>query len=94
MSMLLRRGQAHGRGSATGIAADGQSKALRSPTGTLGPMARGLSSQHLWEQAPRLLAAKPCFPRLRPAATLDEASNLPRHLASIKPAPFKRRRPH
>ena len=33
-----------------------------SPSGTLCPKARGLSPQHIWEQAPCVFAAWPCFP--------------------------------
>ena len=42
--------------------ADGSSVAVfRSPSGTLCPKARGLSPQHIWEQAPCVFAAWPCF---------------------------------
>merc|ERR1740138_291590 len=38
-----------------------QTRATWHPTGTLCHMARGLSPQRKWEQAPRVCAAKPCF---------------------------------
>ena len=42
--------------------ADGSSaKVFRSPSGTFCPKARGLSPQHIWEQAPCVFAAWPCF---------------------------------
>ena len=42
--------------------ADGSSVAVfRSPSGTLCPKARGLSPQHIWEQAPCVFTAWPCF---------------------------------
>ena len=42
--------------------ADGSSaKVFRSPSGTFCPKARGLSPQHMWEQAPCVFAARPCF---------------------------------
>ena len=36
-------------------------KVFWSPSGTLGPKARGLSPQHIWEQAPCVSAAWPCL---------------------------------
>eukprot|EP00446_Apocalathium_sp_SHHI-4_P035568 CAMPEP_0177318304 /NCGR_PEP_ID=MMETSP0368-20130122/14003_1 /TAXON_ID=447022 ORGANISM="Scrippsiella hangoei-like, Strain SHHI-4" /NCGR_SAMPLE_ID=MMETSP0368 /ASSEMBLY_ACC=CAM_ASM_000363 /LENGTH=74 /DNA_ID=CAMNT_0018777725 /DNA_START=108 /DNA_END=328 /DNA_ORIENTATION=- len=62
MSVLLRRARARHQGSARSITTGGLARALRSPTRTLCTKARGLSSQHLWEQAPRVRTAKPCFP--------------------------------
>ena len=42
--------------------ADGSSaKVFRSPSGTFCPKARGLSPQHMREQAPCVFAARPCF---------------------------------
>ena len=42
--------------------ADGSSaKVFWSPSGTFCPKARGLSPQHIWEQAPCVFAAWPCF---------------------------------
>jgi len=42
-----------------------ESLAWRSPANTFCPKARGLSPQHLGEQAPSGCAAKPCLPCLR-----------------------------
>ena len=44
------------------FAVSSNAKVFWSPSGTLCPKARGLSPQHIWEQAPCVFAAWPCFP--------------------------------
>ena len=61
MTLLLQRTkttkpQLHNR-----FTAGSPIKVFWSPSGTLCPKARGLSPQHIWEQAPCMLAAWPCF---------------------------------
>eukprot|EP00445_Apocalathium_hangoei_P003848 CAMPEP_0203858462 /NCGR_PEP_ID=MMETSP0359-20131031/11282_1 /ASSEMBLY_ACC=CAM_ASM_000338 /TAXON_ID=268821 /ORGANISM="Scrippsiella Hangoei, Strain SHTV-5" /LENGTH=114 /DNA_ID=CAMNT_0050775241 /DNA_START=173 /DNA_END=516 /DNA_ORIENTATION=+ len=62
MSVLLRRARARHQGSARSITTGGLARALRSPTRTLCTKARGLSSQHLLEQAPHVRAAEAVLP--------------------------------
>ena len=62
MSLLLRLARPPPLWLGTGLTTCSLAWALRSPAGTLCPRARGLSSQRGREQAPRMRAAKPCFP--------------------------------
>ena len=51
-----------------------QAKGAWFPAGTRCLVARGLSPQHVWEQAPRMITAKPCF------SGLQSINELPRSL--------------
>ena len=61
MTLLLQRTKTPGPQLCVCFAVSPKVKVFRSPSGTFCPKARGLSPQHMWEQAPCVFAARPCF---------------------------------
>ena len=61
MTLLLQRTKKPEPQLRVCFAVSSKVKVFRSPSGTFCPKARGLSPQHMWEQAPCVFAARPCF---------------------------------
>ena len=61
MTLLLQRTRTPEPQLRVCFAVSSKVKVFRSPSGTFCPKARGLSPQHMWEQAPCVFAARPCF---------------------------------